>query len=296
MRFTSTSLAALASAALPVADAYIKGANIGANNPDGSCKSTDQWRQAFNDLKSLPTSFTEVRLYASSDCNTLANAVPAALDTNTGIMVGVWAEDDTHFGNEKAALLSAIQAHGHDWITAISVGSEDLYRAQDQGTGETNPSKLAQQIYDVRGMVRAQGVAAPVGHVDTWTAWVNGANTAVITACDFVGMDGYPYWQGSDINGSKDVFFQSYQATKNAVSAAGSSAWVWITETSWPVSGATQAAAVPSVANAQQYWSETICELFNSGHTYFYAYQDYNAAPSFGLFGSNGQPLYNTAC
>ena len=30
-----------------------------------------------------------------------------------------------------------------------------------------------------------------VGHVDTWTAWVDPANKAVIKACDFVGTDGY---------------------------------------------------------------------------------------------------------
>lgn len=81
-------------------------------------------------------------------------------------------------------MLNAISAHGSDWIIAISVGSEDLYR------GDTSASALAQQIYDVRGMVRAQGVQAEVGHVDTWTAWVDGANSEVITASDFIGLDG----------------------------------------------------------------------------------------------------------
>ena len=83
-----------------------------------------------------------------------------------------------------AALQAAIHKHGHKWITAISVGSEDLYR------GNTDPNTLAGQIHDVRGMVRAMGVHAPVGHVDTWTAWVNHANDATTRACDFIGMDG----------------------------------------------------------------------------------------------------------
>ena len=138
---------------------------MAANNPDGSCKTTAQWNAAFKKLQGLPGHFTSVRLYASSDCNTLAQAVPAAIATGTQLLVGVWTEDSTHFTNEKNALEAAIKQYGQDWIVAISVGSEDLYR------GDTTASTLAQQIYDVRGMVRAMGVTKEVGHVDTWTAW-----------------------------------------------------------------------------------------------------------------------------
>lgn len=176
-------IAALA-ASLPFTSAYWKGFNIGANNADGSCKTTAQWTDAFNKLKGLPQHITSVRLYASSDCNTLANAVPAAKNTGTQILVGVWAEDSNHFEAEKQALLDAISAHGKDWIIAITVGSEDLYRK------DIDPQTLANRIYDVRGMVRSVGVQAEVGHVDTWTAWVDGANQVVIQASDFIGMDG----------------------------------------------------------------------------------------------------------
>jgi exo-beta-1,3-glucanase (GH17 family) len=182
MRFTST-LVALA-ATVPYVAAYWKGFNVGANNPDGSCKTQAQWETAFNKIKGLPQHITSVRLYASSDCNTLQYAVPAALDTGVQILVGVWTEDAAHYTAEKNALQAAINAHGSDWIIAISVGSEDLYR------GDTSASTLAQQIYDVRGMVRAMNVNAEVGHVDTWTAWVDNANKAVITASDFIGLDG----------------------------------------------------------------------------------------------------------
>jgi glucan endo-1,3-beta-D-glucosidase len=34
----------------------------------------------------------------------------------------------------------------------------------------------------------------PVGHVDTWTEWVEGRNGAVVAAVDWVGMDAYGYW------------------------------------------------------------------------------------------------------
>ena len=183
MRF-STTLTALA-AAIPFTTAYWAGFNVGANNEDGSCKTTAQWTTAFNKLKTLPQDITSVRLYASSDCNTLLYAVPAAIATNTQILVGVWTEDAAHYTAEKNALEAAINAHGYNWIIAISVGSEDLYR------GDTTASALATQIYDVRGMVRAMGVTQGVGHVDTWTLWINDTNKAVITACDWIGLDSY---------------------------------------------------------------------------------------------------------
>lgn len=258
----STTLAALA-ASIPFVAAsteYYKGFNVGATNPDGSCKTTAQWKTAFNKLKGLPQGFNKVRLYASSDCNTLANAVPAAISTGTKILVGVWTEDAAHYDAEKNALRAAYQQHGHDWILAISVGSEDLYR------GDTTASTLAQQIYDVRGMVRADGVKAEVGHVDTWTAWVDGANDDVIKACDFVGMDGYPYWQDANIADAYNVFFKSYQDTLSHVDSVKAGTWVWITETGWPYKGPSQGAAVASVQNAQKFWRSVACQLFKQAH------------------------------
>ncbi|TLD04575.1 hypothetical protein E2P81_ATG10254 [Venturia nashicola] len=279
-------LAALA-ASLPYAAAYWKGFNIGANNADGSCKTTAQWTEAFNKLKGLPQHITSVRLYATSDCNTLANAVPAAINTGTGILVGVWAEDANHFEAEKQALLNAISAHGKDWIIAITVGSEDLYRK------DSDPNTLANRIYDVRGMVRSVGVNAEVGHVDTWTAWVDSANEVVITASDFIGMDGYPYFQNSAIGDAANVFWQSVTDTRNAVNRVSPGKWVWVTETGWPVSGPNSGAAVASVQNAQTFWRSVACKAFNEVHIFWYSYQDYHQSPSFGVFDSNGNAIYD---
>lgn len=285
MRFGT--FAALAASLLPFTSAYWKGFNIGANNPDGSCKTTAQWADAFNKLKGLPQHITSVRLYASSDCNTLANAVPAAKSTGIQILVGVWAEDANHFEAEKQALLNAISAHGKDWIIAITVGSEDLYRK------DSNPQTLANRIYDVKGMVRSVGVQAEVGHVDTWNAWVDGANEVVIKASDFIGMDGYPYFQNSAIENAANVFWKSVEDTRNAVNRVSAGKWVWVTETGWPVSGPNSGAAVASVKNAQTFWRSVACKAFNEVHIFWYAYQDYNQSPSFGIFGSNGNAIYD---
>jgi len=250
----STTLLALAMA-ITSTSAYWKGFNLAATNKNNQCKSQADWEQDFHLMAKLPGHFNSARLYASSDCNTLANAVPAAVKTGTKLLVGVWAEDDTHFEAEKQALLEAIQQHGHDWIVAVSVGSEDLYR------GDTTASKLATQIYDVRGMIGSLGAGhKKVGHVDTWTAWVDGANAAVIEAVDFLGMDGYPYFQNVSIhNGhAKNAFWESMHATR----AVAQGKKVWLTETGWPVSGSDMGPAVPSVKNAHTYWKEVACQLF----------------------------------
>jgi glucan endo-1,3-beta-D-glucosidase len=173
--------------------------------------------------------------------------------------------------------------------------SEDLYR------GDTTASTLAQQIYDVRGMLStvSGGSDIQVGHVDTWTAWVDSANTAVITACDFVGTDGYPYFQNNNANSidqGYNLFWESVQNVRNAVSGAGSDAWVWVTESGWPTSGATENEAVPSVANAQQYWSSVACSSFASAHTFWYTLQDFSASPSFGVLDASGTAMYDLSC
>lgn len=276
---------------LPLTTAYWTGFNLGANLPTGPCKSQADWTKDFNVLRSLPGSFTSARLYASSDCNTLANAVPAALATGTKLLVGVWTEDGNHFGAEKAALQAAIQQHGHEWIVAVSVGSEDLYRK------ETSASTLAGQIYDVRGMLGALGAGGvQVGHVDTWTAWVDSANAAVIQACDFVGTDGYPYWQGAAVADGYNVFWESVQRVRDVVNSVKPGTWVWITETGWPVAGSNFGNSVPSRDNAQMFWKSVACAAFAQAHTFWYSLQDYTSSPSFGVVDANFNPLYDLAC
>jgi glucan endo-1,3-beta-D-glucosidase len=99
---------------------------------------------------------------------------------------------------EITALKSAIQLYGDEFaklVVGISVGSEDLYRnsptgiAANSGYG-ANPDDLVKYISQVRTAIAGTGLSgASIGHVDTWTAWVNGSNSAVASAVDWVGMD-----------------------------------------------------------------------------------------------------------
>jgi glucan endo-1,3-beta-D-glucosidase len=136
--------------------------------------------------------------------------------------------------------------------------------------------------------------------LDTWTAWVNGSNNAVINACDFIGMDAYPYYQttlANSIENGNSTFYDAYDATLAAVGSKP----VWVTETGWPVSGPTENLAVPSTQNAQTYWDQVGCSLFGKVNTWWYTVQDAaptTPSPSFGIVGSSltTTPLYNLQC
>jgi len=286
---TGPLLALVAAAAISGADAFYKGFNIGANLASGACRNQSDWEFAFNKIASFPGNFKSARLYASSDCNTLANAVPAALQTGTTLLVGIWTEDNSHYEAEKQALLEAIQQYGSDWILAVSVGSEDLYR------GDTDANTLASQINDVRGMLSGLGASdKTVGHVDTWTAWVNNTNTPVIEAVDWLGNDVYPYWQGIGIdNGTaNDAYWQAV----NNVRAVAQGKDVWTTETGQPISGDAVGAATPSVESLQIYWLQVSCSSFDSLNYFFYDLDDFNASPSFAVVDNSYNPLINMTC
>lgn len=92
------------------------------------------------------------------------------------------------------------------------------------------PQTLVDYINQVRDAISGTAASgASIGHVDTWTAWVNGSNNAVIEACDWLGMDAYPYFQ-STIDNSIDVanstFYDAYDATVGASMGKP----VWVTE------------------------------------------------------------------
>lgn len=304
-----------------VSGVVYQGFNYGSTFNDQSPKQQSDFENEFNTAKALigapANGFTSARLYTviqAGTSNSPISAIPAAIHTNTTLLLGLWASaGDAVFANEVAALKSAISQYGTNFtslIAGISVGSEDLYRitptgiANKAGVG-VGPEVLTGYISQVRSALSAAGLSTVrVGHVDTWTAWVNKSNNAVIQACDFIGMDAYPYYQTTVVN-SIDVgnasFWEAYQATVSAVSALGGTQPVWITETGWPVSGATENLAVASVANAQTYWDEVGCAVFGQISTWWFTLQDADPitpSPSFGIIGTNLNytPIYNISC
>lgn len=314
MRFTSI-LASTAS--LATAQAALQGFNYGSTFTTGAAKAQSDFEAEFNTAKDLvgTSGFTSARLYTmiqEGTTNTPIEAIPAAIGTQTTLLLGLWASaGQSDFDNEVTALTSAIDQYGTAFtslIAGISVGSEDLYRISPTGIENlsgagANPDTLVSYINQVRTAISGTSASgASIGHVDTWTAWVNSSNSAVVEAVDWLGMDAYPYFQNTIANGidvANSTFFEAYD---NTVAYSTGKA-VWVTETGWPVSGPQENEAVASTANAQTYWDEVGCTLFGSDiNIYWYTLQDAEPttpSPSFGIVGGpdlSTTPLFNLTC
>jgi glucan endo-1,3-beta-D-glucosidase len=292
-----------------------QGFNYGSTFTDGSAVLEADFQSRFTTAQNLvgTSGFTSARLYTmiqAGTTNTPIEAIPAAIKTNTSLLLGLWASaGQTQINNELAALKSAITQYGTQFtnlIAGISVGSEDLYRNSPVGVLNlsgigANPADIVSFIGQVRSAIAGTGASnAPVGHVDTWTAWVNGSNANVINACDFLGVDAYPYFQNTEpnsIDSGYDVFFQAYNNTVGVATGKP----VWITETGWPVSGKTENLAVASPQNAQTYWDQVGCAIFGKINTWWFTIQDSyptTPSPSFGIVGTtlSTTPLFNLTC
>lgn len=249
MRLSSSVLSAAAAFGLAAAQAPVQGFNYGSTDADGSCRTYDDFLSFFKEAKTLADTngrFSAARLYTSVQCGTASNpisAYQAAIDTDTKILVGLWASAGRdNYQNELYALLGAAKTLGTaftDRIIGISVGSEDLYRNSDQGKlNEAGVGATGTEIEGYIGWLRdwVKGTlleGKPIGHVDTWSAWVLPDSAGVIGAVDFLGHNGFPYFETTKPNAidkAHDNFFDSVQQTE----AVAKGKPVWVTETGWP--------------------------------------------------------------
>jgi glucan endo-1,3-beta-D-glucosidase len=306
---------ALAAAVTSVA-AVSQGFNYGSTNADGTFKYQQDYENEFTTAQGLvgASGFSSARLYTmiqgGSSTNEPTQAIQAAIDTKTTLLLGLWASGgDGPFQAEITALNAAIKKWGTsftDLVIGISVGSEDLYRNSAQGKSANagigvDAATVSGYITTLRSAIKGTALEkAPVGHVDTWTAWVDGSNSAVVSACDWIGVDAYPYFQNTmtnDISQGQYLFEKALSDTKNAVGSKD----IWITETGWPVSGKTENLGVPSLANAKTYWDAVACPRLGKVNMWWYTLEDTHGStpnPSFGLVGNplSTTPLYDLSC
>ncbi len=301
---SSLSILGLASQALAAGSL---GFNLGVKTNSGQCKTTNDYLNDFNILKSYATT---VKVYASSDCNTLQNIAPAVQEAGFKLFVGVWPNDDAHFNDEKNALSSYLPLLSTSNVQAVLVGSEALYRK------DLTPQELADKINNIRDFIKNikdkdgnsfSGV--PVGTVDSWNILVDGYATPVIQASDIVLYNAFSYWQGQTMQNSSYSFLDdTMQALQTIQTAKGSTdITFWVGETGWPTDGTNFEASYPSTSNAQTFWQEGICSLRAWGINIlaFEAFDEEwkpntsgtsDVEKHWGVFGDDGKPKYNINC
>ncbi|KAH7130172.1 glucan 1,3-beta-glucosidase [Dendryphion nanum] len=266
------------------------GFNSGATTDSRKVKKQADFEKEFQTAQKLrgsPGLFNSVRLYTNVQPDTKdtpIEAFPAAVKTNTRLLLGIWASHTTTIENELSALTKAINQYGKnftDLVVGISVGSEDLYRVSESGirnqagSGQ-NARTIVRFINETRTMLNGTALRSiPVGHVDSWSAWANVSNRDVIQAVDFLGTNLFPYFEddkGNDFSNASTIFDFALNATE---SAAGNKE-VWITETGWPVTGPDFGAAKATQQNAKGYWDNVGCKLFGRRNVWWYILQDAN--------------------
>ncbi|TAQ84781.1 hypothetical protein B7494_g6887 [Chlorociboria aeruginascens] len=311
----SATLLALA-ASLSISSAVYQGFNYGATLADGvTVKVQSDYESEFSTAKGLVgnSGFTSARLYTTRQGATSdpIAAIPAAIAQQTSLLLGFWASGGQEaLTDEITALQSAISTYGTSFtnlVAGLSIGSEDLYRISPMGVAAksgigADPDTIVSYIQQVKSALAGTALSGvSIGHVDTWTAWVNGSNQAVIDAVDWVGVDAYPYFQNTmsnSIQASQGLFNDAMSQTQAAVGGKE----VWITETGFPVSGSTSNLAVPSIENAKAYWDAVGCANFGVVNTYWYTLSDSSSSvtpdPSFGIVGStlSTTPLFDLSC
>ncbi|EKG17509.1 Glycoside hydrolase subgroup catalytic core [Macrophomina phaseolina MS6] len=281
------------SALLPttLAQTIQQGFNSGNTLPDRTAKFEDDFLKEFETMQKLrnsPGLFNSVRLYTNIQAYTESeplSAFSAALRTNTSILLGIWCSGTNNITNELDALAAALDRYGTDFanaVIAISVGSEDMYRISESGIRNeagigTGPDQIVRFINDTRRAIAGTLLAdKPVGHVDTWSAWTNTSNSAVVEAVDWLGVDIYPYFE-TDRNNTFDraptIFEDLFNRTVNASDGKP----VWVTETGWPYEGPGEGSARASVVEQEGYWRAVGCAtLFGRINTWWYTLKDAN--------------------
>lgn len=289
------------------------GFNYGSTNADGSCRTYADFKQLFQRAKNLAGhDFTSARLYTSIQCGTAAepiSAFRAAVDTNTEILVGLWASAGRAvYENELNALLKATRNLGQPFankIVGISVGSEDLYRSSPEGkANNAGPGATGKEIEGYIGWMRdwIKGTRLqnkPIGHVDTWTAWVRPENAGVIKSVNWMGHNSFPYFETTKANGiarGKENFWQGVRTTESVSNGKP----VWLTETGWPHRGPKSRDAVASKANASRYFKEVGCPTFGKRKMWWYTLVDANVAQTEMSFAvtplDRATPNFNIQC
>lgn len=287
------------------------GFNSGSTHGSGAAKTQSDFEKEFKTAQGLvgaPGDFNAVRLYTNIQGASTADpieAFPAAIATKTSLLLGIWASGTDSIENEINALKAGLEQHGDDLaklIIGVSIGSEDLYRAgatgveNEAGIG-AGPDILVKFIKEFKNEFSKYDFS--IGHVDTWDAWTNGSNSAVIDNVDWLGVDEYPYYQTGDDN-TIDNAPKLFQEAYDAVVKVSGGKDVWVTETGWPYEGPDWDKAVPSVENAKQYWDEIGCDkLFNKVPTFWYNLVEDSQVNemSFAITEDlNTTPLFNLTC
>ncbi|KAF2120578.1 glucan 1,3-beta-glucosidase-like protein [Lophiotrema nucula] len=263
MRFAAVA-AALSVAPAVVSAAGQMGYALGTKEADGSCKTTQDYKDDF-DAISGGSGAKIVRGYAASDCDFAKNILPAAKEKGFKVFLGIWPDVEESFNNDLDAIKEVAGTYA-DQIYAVTVGSETLYRKNFTG------SELKDKISTVKSEVK-HGIK--VGTADSWNKYADGTADPIYGTADIILINAFAFWQGASGDNATSVYFDDmYQAIKHIegkVGGADKLPEIWNGETGWPTAvGTDYGAAEGGTENAANFYKSGFCALIDWGYNAFY--------------------------
>ena len=204
---------------------YLEGQDI------GDILSEDQIR---NRVKIIAPYTKWVRSFSCTEGN--QHIPKIAHEEGLKTMVGAWIGKDKAKNEEEIEALISIAKEGH--VDIAVVGNEVLLR------NELSENELLNYI----NKVKSELGNIPVGYVDSYFKFQEHPN--LVNACDLLLINGYPFWEGTNIELASSYLQSMYGITKKI---AGNKP-VIISETGWPSQGENVNGSVPSPSNAMKYF------------------------------------------
>jgi len=168
------------------------------------------------------------------------------------ISAGAWLGSDFEANNKEIESLITIAQAG--LADVCVVGNEVLLR------GDLSESQLIEYINHVKTAV--PGV--PVTTAEVYNVLLR--HPAVISACDIVYINIYPFWEGIAIDRAVAFIHEKYKEVKKAVG----NKQIVVAETGWPSDGEIVGEAVPGLENACRYFLNFVSWAKAQDINYFY--------------------------
>ncbi|RLN89886.1 hypothetical protein BBJ28_00005955 [Nothophytophthora sp. Chile5] len=179
---------------------------------------------------------------------------PQAAKHGVGLYLGVYMTDESWYENQVSDAVAAVRDYP-DTIKAILVGNENIAPA-----GPYSAAEVSRRISALRSRIQLEtGRSVKIGTVQRIGEWIDGNTRSAMLAladnCDIVGVNIYPFFDGSYnandplalLNGAWNSMLTVYPSSK-----------VRLTEVGFPTAGAPPSFApnnVPSLANSMAFYN-----------------------------------------
>lgn len=211
---------------------------------DHGCKSASD---IDDDFHKFASDYSVVRIYGT-DCDQVSHVYRSAKGMEVKLILGVWDIHDVE--NEASKIVAGLDG---DWdiVHSISVGNELV------NNGHAHPQQVIDAMRQARKILRDGGYQGPVVTVDTFIATEK--YPELCEESDYCAINAHPFFDSTMKAGDAGKWLAG--TVERVQSKLSKPMHIVITETGWPMDGASNGLAVPGLDN-QKLAIDSIKEAF----------------------------------